>query len=210
MTTSTSGCISLLTLVLQLLTFQAITSTINAAASWHKVSVTGSYRPRPECSFSRCGDTRLCLIGGRGPNLVDILDTTTMAWTAGSNNDLEMHHVQAVEGPDGCAWIAGAWTGAFPNERNVDDIWKYCPLTNDWAIVTNIPRPRGSGGTVFYGGKLYLVSGNDGGHNTDATLVNWFDCYDPDTDSWSILPNVPRRKFSFSFASICLSLVFSP
>lgn len=163
-------------------------------ASWNKVTTTGSYRSRSECAFSTCGGTRLCLVGGRGANHVDILDTRTLTWTTGSTNSLEMNHVQAVQGPDACVWLAGAWTGPFPDETTVNDIWRYCPDSDAWDVVANIPRPRGAGGTVFHEGKLYMISGNVGGHNPDAELVPWFDCYDPSTDEWTTLEDVPRRK----------------
>lgn len=91
-------------------------------------------------------------------------------------------------------WVAGAWTGPFPNEDVVEHIWKYCREPDAWTRSVLIPRPRGAGGSVFYKGKLYMVSGNVGGHNQNAMVVPWFDCYDPVTGEWSVLPDVPNRK----------------
>lgn len=181
-------------LLSNLIALVSFPAPVSAELAWRKLSVTGAYRPRAECSFTRCGATRLCLIGGRGVNRVDILDTATMTWTQGASHPMEMNHAQAVEGPDGCAWIAGAWKGMFPTENTVDDVWKYCPSVDAWEKVTSIARPRGAGGTVFYKGKLYLVSGNVGGHNPQARLVPWFDCYDPLSNTWTQLTDVPHRK----------------
>lgn len=175
--------------------------------AWKTVETNGRYRSRSECMFTPCGESRLCLLGGRGRNIVDVLNTNTLTWTEGASNPLEMHHVQAVEGPDGCAWLAGAWTGPFPDEVTVDDIWRYCPSPDQWSKVTSIPRPRGAGAAVFYEGKLYMLSGNVGGHNPSARLVAWFDSYDPQTNEWAILSDIPHRKFILSPFSISF---FSP
>lgn len=107
-----------------------------------------------------------------------------------------MHHFQAIEGPDGCAWVAGAWTGPYPSESVVDKIWRYCPVSDEWSAVTDIMRPRGSGGAFLRDGKLCLVSGNVGGHRQGATVVTWFDCYDVASGKWEEMPDVPTRKFS--------------
>lgn len=113
--------------------------------------------------------------------------------------------MQAATAVDGCVWFAGAWSGPFPNEVAVKDVWKYCESTDSWSVVTSIPRARGSAGSVFYNGKLYLVSGNQGGHNPDAKLVPFFDCYDPVDDKWTILPDIPHCKFFhfFMFTTHC-------
>lgn len=137
------------------------------------------------------------MLGGRGPNYADVFDTSTLTWTKGTTNPQQMHHFQAVDGPDGCAWVAGAWEGAYPDEITVPDIWQYCPQNDSWSVAGTIERPRGSGGAVFYNGLLYLVSGNVGGHNTDAKLVPWFDSYDPSTGEWTQLPDVPHRKSQY-------------
>lgn len=134
------------------------------------------------------------MLGGRGSNHADVFDTSTHTWTQGSTNSQQMHHFQAVDGPNGCAWAAGAWQGGYPDETIIPEIWQYCPQNDSWSVVATIRRPRGSGGAVFYNGLLYLVSGNVGGHNPDAKLVPWFDAYDPSTGTWTQLPDVPHRK----------------
>lgn len=201
---------------LQILLFPLLFTAALGFPLWQKLSTTGKYNNRGETSFSQCGGTSLCLIGGRGPNYVDILDTATLRWTSGATNELSMHHVQPAFAPDGCVWLAGAWTGEFPNETAISDIWKYCLPTDTWSVVTSIARPRGAAGSVWYKGKLYLVSGNQGGHNPSAKVIPFFDCYDPAKDEWTVLPNIPHRKFPSVYHStylhqheFTLSLTFS-
>lgn len=172
---------------------------VSAVATWHVVRTNGNYRPREEVAFTICGPDLLCLLGGRGANHADVLNTTTMTWTQGSTNPLEMNHFQAIQGPDSCAWVAGAWKDPFPYETVVPDIWRYCPLNDSWSVVDRIERPRGAGATVFHEGILYLVSGNVGGHNADARVVPWFDAYNPATGEWTQLEDVPRRTLALFF-----------
>lgn len=168
-------------------------SAVLAAPSWNNVPVSEPYVPRSESSFTLCGGNKLCLLGGRGSDPVSILDTKSLSWSKGENPPQEIHHFQALQGPDNCAWVVGAWTGAYPAESTVDSILKYCPDTNQWSTGPSIERPRGAGGAVLYNGAVYLVSGNVGGHNINANLVTWFDKFDLDTEKWSQLPDVPNR-----------------
>lgn len=165
-----------------------------AKASWKKVSVSGSYPGRGETAFSRCGGDKICLLGGRGANRVNILDTDSLTWRAGQSGSVQMHHFQGFQGPDKCVWVAGAWTGGYPNEATVNNIWRYCPDSNKWFKDALISRPRGSGGAVYHNGKVYLVTGNVGGHRKGAKVVPWFDSYDPRTGKWARLPDIPHGK----------------
>jgi len=115
---------------------------------------------------------------------------------------VEVHHFQAVAGPgapaDGCVWVAGAFTGAFPREQTVATIHTYCAATDTWATVGGaIPRPRGGGGAAWVGRRLLLVGGNVGGHGAHATAVGWVDAYDPATGGWSQLPDMPHPRDHF-------------
>lgn len=174
-------------------------SAVLAAASWNTVPVSEPYVPRPESSFTLCGGNKLCLLGGRGSDPVSILDTKSLSWSKGKNPPQEIHHFQALQGPDNCAWVVGAWTGAYPTESTVDNILKYCPDTDQWSTGPAIERPRGAGGAVLYDGAVYLVSGNVGGHNINANLVTWFDKLDLETGKWSQLPDVPNRTSPYLF-----------
>ncbi|CAN8077276.1 unnamed protein product [Agarophyton chilense] len=178
----------------QLFVLFLFASSSLAALSWNKVSVSGSYPGRGETALSLCGGDKICLLGGRGANRVHILNTQTRQWQPAKSNSLEMHHFQAFQGPDKCVWVAGAWTGAFPAESTVDSIWRYCPDTDQWHKDVDIDRPRGSGGAFFYNGKVYLVTGNVGGHREGAKVVPWFDSYDPATGKWERLPDMPNPR----------------
>ncbi|CAN8061584.1 unnamed protein product [Agarophyton chilense] len=109
-------------------------------------------------------------------------------------NSLEMHHFQGFQGPDECIWVVGAWTGPYPNEETINNIWRYCPDSGKWFEGDPIARPRGSGGAFFHNGKVYIVTGNVGGHREGAMVVPWFDSYDPKTGKWEQLPDIPHAR----------------
>ena len=55
-----------------------------------------------------------------------------------------------------------------------------------------MPRPRGAGGAVAHGGKIYYAGGLQGGR-----AVPWLDVYDPARDRWTRLPDMPRPRDHF-------------
>lgn len=185
-------------------------AVIAADPSWKKLTVTSSYVGRGESALSRCGDDKICLLGGRGSNNKPsaILDTSKLSWTNGKSPPVEIHHFQAFRGPDKCVWVVGAWTGGYPAEKTVNSTLKYCADKDEWSFGPKIDRPRGAGGAFFYNEAIYLISGNVGGHNTDAKLVPWFDALDPKTGTWSKLPDIPNRKFLSDASSLPISFPF--
>lgn len=152
---------------------------------------------REETALAACGDGLLCLIGGRSVKPVAIYNTISGTWSSGAPPPLEIHHFQATTGPDGCVWVGGAFTGGYPNEDNVGALYTYCAATDTWAPVPGgkEPRPRGAAGSVWHDGKLYIVTGNVGGHGPQSAVQDAVDVFDPSGGgSWSTLPPVPHPR----------------
>ena len=170
------------------------------AAKWSPVNATGTFHPREEASFVRCGD-RMYLLGGRGILPVDIYDPNSRSWSAGAAPPVEMHHFQAVTW-QGRIYVVGAMTGRYPAETPLESIFVYDPTADRWSTGEPIPpsRKRGGAGTVIHNGKLYLTAGIKNGH-TDG-WVNWFDSYDFATKKWVQLPDAPRARDHFEAAVI--------
>lgn len=176
-------------------------SAVNVAASgyskarWQNLPQVGMHPLAEETSMVPCGGACLCMLGGREVPTTPVLDTAALRWRNGTGPPIDIHHFQAVTGPDGCAWIMGAWTGPFPAENAVKEIYRFCVDKNRWEVVGTIDRPRGASGVVFHEGYFYLVTGNVGGHRLEATAVRWFDRYDPWTKTWTVMPDIPHRKY---------------
>jgi hypothetical protein len=60
-----------------------------------------------------------------------------------------------------------------------------------------MPRGRGAGGVAVYDGKIYYAGGLH-----DGKAVAWVDVYDPATDTWAQLPDMPRVRDHFHAAVV--------
>ena len=120
-------------------------------------------------------------------------DPTTRSWRVIGPAPLEIHHFQPVVlGSE--IYLVAAFTGPYPNETNVPDVHVFDTATETWSTngVVPIDRRRGGAAAVNYGGKIYIVGGNNNGHNGGA--VNWFDEFDPVTGTWTVLPDAPNAR----------------
>lgn len=163
--------------------------------SWTPITASGQAQERHENGLVQVGN-KLILLGGRGQKTVDIFDLTHQNWTQGAQPPVEIHHFQAVQ-LDGLIYILGGLTGPWPNETPLNHILIYDPLEDFWAIGPKIPqdRQRGAAGAVVYNNKIFLINGIINGHSSG--WVNWFDQYDPYSDTWKQLPQAPHSRDHF-------------
>ena len=167
--------------------------TITASGQWYDIIPTsGSATNRHENSWAQVGD-KWYLIGGRGSKPVDIYDPATGSWTSGAQPPFQMHHFQGVE-YEGNLWVVGAFTGGFPGETPVPNIYIYNPATDTWHEGPEIPvgRRRGSAGVVVYQDEIYVVCGIQNGHING--WVPWVDKYNPRTGVWTQLADAPIER----------------
>lgn len=135
------------------------------------------------------------LMGGRGTKRVQRYNPNDSTWTNLAFQPIDIHHFQPVV-IDDTVYVVSAYTGTFPDEPTVNEVYKYVPLTDQWLVGSSIPvsRRRGSGGTAIYNGKIYVVGGSTGGHGGSSVRKNQFDEYNPVTDTWTTLPNAPHAR----------------
>jgi large repetitive protein len=174
-------------------------SSLNAQTSdWKKETATGSPTGRDETSYTLC-DSKMYLMGGRTKEPIEEYDPGIAKWVKKAALPEQLHHFQAV-GLNGKVYILGAFTGGYPDEVPVSEIYVYNPQTNLVSVAGNIPagRERGSAGAVAYNNRIYLVSGNTKGHK--AGNVAYFDEYNPETGEWKTLPDVPHPRDHFNAA----------
>lgn len=179
-------------LLLSLFCFSVI--SLNSQ-SWKNLPANGEAQERHENAFVKAGK-RFILIGGRGNKPIDIYDTENQTWKKGAQPPLEMHHFQAVN-LDGLVYVLGAFTGGWPEEDPIPNIYIYDPIQDLWIKGPEIPedRRRGAAGVAVKDKKIYLVNGITNGHTSG--WVNWFDEYDIYKDEWKKLPDSPHERDHF-------------
>ncbi len=136
---------------------------------------------------------KLYVVGGRGNRPVSVFDPASNRWTQKAIPPISLHHFQPVAWNDKI-WVLGAFTGIFPNETPVADIYTYTPATDTWATAGSIPsnRQRGSAGAVLHNDRIYIIGGNTNGHNPGAKP--WFDEFNPANGQWQTLANAPVAR----------------
>ncbi|WOK07151.1 galactose oxidase [Imperialibacter roseus] len=170
----------------------ALSITCALAQSWQKVTPTNQCTNRHENSLTAIGN-KLVLVGGRGVKPVESFDIKTNTWTKHVETPLEMSHFQAIN-YKGEMWVIGAFTGGYPHEVPIPDVYIFNIEKNEWRKGPSIPedRRRGAAGAFVYKNKIYIICGETDGH-WDGTNA-WFDEYDPKTDRWRRLADAPHIR----------------
>ena len=165
--------------------------------SWTTIVPTsGMDTAREENAYVQAGD-KFYLMGGRSIKPAQEYDPVNKTWVDKAKPPIEINHFQGVT-LNGLIYAAGAFNGKFPHEKPVANVYIFNPTANKWYTGPAIPaaRQRGATGAVAYNGKLYLIGGILDGHWWG--WVNWFDEYDPATNTWKILPDAPRVRDHFT------------
>ncbi len=182
----------LLFLTLPIFTNAQDSAKTNNQPHWQIIPATGVPEKREDCSFVEVNGL-FYLLGGRGIKPVDVFDPKTNTWQRKGNDPMEIHHFQAVAYKSKI-YIIGGMTGGFPHEKPLENIYIYDTQTDQWQKGPEMPagRLRGSGGTVVYNDKIYIVCGIQDGHYTGT--VAWMDEFDPETGKWRVLPDAPHAR----------------
>jgi N-acetylneuraminic acid mutarotase len=168
--------------------------------SWTTLEPANTCTARHENSLVAI-DSKLLLVGGRGIKPVESYDPLSNSWTTLAESPFEFSHFQGIVYEDEL-WVIGAFTGPYPHEIPVPNIYIFNPRNNKWRMGPAIPedRRRGAAGAVVYQDKIYLVGGEVDGH-WDGTQA-WFDQYDPGSNSWRTMPDAPRVRDHISIAVV--------
>jgi N-acetylneuraminic acid mutarotase len=160
--------------------------------NWSTIATNNTCTNRHENSFVAVGN-QLVLVGGRGIKPVETFDIKTNLWSKSIDTPIEMHHFQAIEYKKEL-WIMGAFTGGYPHEAPIANIYIYNLKKKQWRIGPLIPkeRQRGAAAVFVYNSKIYMSCGITDGHWDGH--VAWLDEYNPKTNTWSQLPDAPHAR----------------
>jgi N-acetylneuraminic acid mutarotase len=115
-------------------------SGVITAQNWQILPTQNECSTRHENAMAAIGN-RLYLLGGRGMRPVDELDLSTKTWKALQQTPMEMSHFQALS-YKGEIYVLGAFTGSYPHEKPIENIYIFNPIQNAWRKGPEIPKDR--------------------------------------------------------------------
>ena len=167
---------------------------ISANERWKTVTTANGSKPQARHEAGAVafnGD--MYLMSGRGKRNVNRYDPGQNKWTTEGISTTDFSHFQPVV-YGGKIYAVGGLTCCFPSENVLTHVQIFNPSTKKWSQGHEIPsnRRRGGGGVVNYKNKIYMIGGNTNGH--DGGTVNWFDEYNPATNTWKTLKSAPNKR----------------
>ena len=162
---------------------------------WQLVKTTDSIPDRSECGMAVVNG-KIYLIGNDGDKAlpVECFDPQTSSWSSLAETPIIMHHFQPVAYKNKIYVLDAFSEGGFPNQVPMANVYSYDVLKNTWEKGGEIPQNRRRAGAAAaeYKGKLYLIAGIQHGHSSGTNSM--FDCYDPETKTWSSLQDAPHIR----------------
>uniref|UniRef100_A0A7S1XF95 Kelch repeat-containing protein n=1 Tax=Compsopogon caeruleus TaxID=31354 RepID=A0A7S1XF95_9RHOD len=173
------------------------TGTSTISSHWRlepNLSTTSRYE---NCAFEFDGQLFFMFGRDRNPLPISVYDPVNQSWTEYDVAPFQAHHIQCA--PDrGQVVVGGAFgQGAFPEEKPLNDVYIYRPRLKRFRLVTQMPtgRSRGSCGVGVYGRKWYFAGGSLLGHGQGLNYTtSFFDEFDPETSTWTIMPDLPHPR----------------
>src|SRR3989441_1079346 len=177
-------------------------STVFAQGRWVKLA------PFPEPAEELLGASangKLYVFCGLAPGwkpigMVYEYDPGTDRWTKKSTMPLPSHHVAFTE-YKGKIYAFGGFV--LPQSGPaawvpIDNAWEYDPATDNWKALAPLPTKRGSPVAVTVADKMYVIGGATTLPGSTAVhparphySVGAVEEYDPATNTWTVLPNMP-------------------
>uniref|UniRef100_A0A6T6D870 Uncharacterized protein n=1 Tax=Compsopogon caeruleus TaxID=31354 RepID=A0A6T6D870_9RHOD len=171
--------------------------TLAPTRAWNLSTALAATSRYESCAVELHG--RIVHLFGRNrtPMPVSVYDPASYTWTELAATPFSAHHLQCAVYNDSII-VGGAFgRGSFPLERPLNDVYLYKPNSGAWIKVTSMPagRSRGSCGLGVYQGKWYFAGGSLLGHAQGVNFtVSFFDQYDPFTNTWTVMPDLPTRR----------------
>lgn len=170
-----------------------------AAAVNGKIYVIGGAAVHP-------GSNEPALLPGRphrSVGTVEEYDPKTDSWSPRSSMPTARNHAAIGAANDKIYVIGGRLGSAFIfTASNTNVVEEYDPATDQWGLVrARMPTERSGGTWAVHDGRIYVA----GGEHQDQYLLAAFravEAYDPSTNSWEALPNMPMPRHGLAGAVV--------
>ena len=137
-------------------------------------------------------------LGGQNARVLDInqmYDPATNTWQERQTLPTSRNHMFA-DAVAGKIYLIGGRVGsmAVTTGGTTDLVEEYDTATDRWgAVKLRMPTPRDGGVSGVYQGRIYVA----GGQSITAlanSVSRALEAYDPATDTWTSLPNLPQAR----------------
>jgi N-acetylneuraminic acid mutarotase len=81
-----------------------------------------------------------------------------------------------------------------------DALEAYDPVPGQWTTLTPMPTARGGLAAAALGGRLYSFGGEGNSHDPFGIFPQT-EAYDPSTDTWTSLPDLPTPRHGMGAAA---------
>jgi N-acetylneuraminic acid mutarotase len=155
-------------------------------------------------------DGKIYVVGGRPPGGADfaVYDPRADKWTTLPNLPTQRNHL-AADAINGKIYvIGGRFEGGFRSERS-DAVEVFDPKTNQWSKRRPMLRPRGGVNGIAANGCFHLFGG-EGNAEHPYGIYPDHDYYNPVTDTWHRLENMPIAVHGVTGMAFIKGLIHVP
>ena len=139
----------------------------------------------------------------RNKKIVEMYDTQTDTWVEKRDmTSFRLHFTTAVI--DGKIYLIGGKVEGRFNPTSINLIEVYDPLTNTWEKRADMPTARALTDAVVVDDQVYVLGGQKTwmALNIPGLFVRSIEEYNPETDKWRQLPEMPIFKGWFSTVAV--------
>lgn len=155
-------------------------------------------------------DGKIYVAGGRPPggSAFEVYDPATDTWAKLPDLPTQRNHL-AMVAINGKIFVAGGRTGPGATAERVDVLEIYDPKSRRWTSGAPLPAPRGGITGASHAGCMF-VFGGEGEPNHVLYLTPDTYGYDPRTDRWSRLPDLPIAVHGLKGSAVIGGRIFLP
>ncbi len=155
-------------------------------------------------------DGKIYVAGGRPPggSAFEVYDPATNKWEKLPDLPTQRNHL-AMVAINGKIIVAGGRTGPGAMAPRVEVVEIYDPATRQWTKGAPMPAPRGGITGAALAGCMFVFGGEGDPKHVLGLTPNTYG-YDPRTDRWTTLPNLPIAVHGLKGSAVIDGRIFLP
>jgi hypothetical protein len=155
-------------------------------------------------------DGKIYVAGGRPPggSAFEVYDPATDSWERLPDLPTQRNHL-AMVAIGGKIYVAGGRIGPGAGAERVDVLEIYDPATRRWSRGAPLPAPRGGITGAAHAGCMFVFGGEGERTHVLGLTPNTYG-YDPRSNSWTTLPNLPIAVHGLKGSAVIGGRIFLP